>query len=190
MPNGKRKSNQWTNKGYAQSDMMTANKGSPFHVKQISGKPYVRAITLPDSVKVESLMITEFPHRNTLAYLFTADNRLAIVGRDYSVHKTTVEYNPYRQGLTIIGDMFYYRQLLSESRMPDTIKGVAITAENIQHHNFNMRLSPSDVNKTTPKLYMMLESMPKRVDLEEPTEAFRSTDNGLEFIDMETNTVN
>lgn len=53
-------------------------------------------------------MITEFPHRNTLAYLFTADNRLAIVGRDYSVHKTTVEYNPYRQGLTIIGDMFYY----------------------------------------------------------------------------------
>lgn len=107
-PIGKINGNPSTMKGYDEGYVMTDSKGSLFHVKQISGKPYVRAITLPDSVKVESLMITEFPHRNTLAYLFTADNRLAIVGRDYSVHKTTVEYNPYRQGLTIIGDMFYY----------------------------------------------------------------------------------
>lgn len=86
--------------------------------------------------------------------------------------------------------MFYYRQLLSEGRMPDSINGTEINIDVIQNHNFNIRISPTDFNKTTPELYLMLESMPKRVDLEEPSEAFRSTEKGIEFIEMETNKVN
>ncbi|MDE5649932.1 MAG: DUF4857 domain-containing protein [Duncaniella sp.] len=46
-----------------------------------------------------------------------------------------------------------------------------------------------DVNKKGAEVYLMMESMPARVDLEDPKEAFRL--NGkVEFIDIATNTVN
>ena len=86
--------------------------------------------------------------------------------------------------------MFYNQQLLAEGRMPDSIKGRAITVEAIRTNNFFSNVSPSDLNKTTPRLFMILESLPKRVDLEDAKEAFRSTNDGLEFIDMATNEIN
>lgn len=40
-----------------------------------------------------------------------------------------------------------------------------------------------------PQIYQLLESMPARVDLEAPSDVFRITDHGIEFVDMETNTI-
>ena len=42
--------------------------------------------------------------------------------------------------------MFYFRQLMSDERFPDTIKGIAVTPKMVQTENFNFRSVPSDIN--------------------------------------------
>ncbi|HPO48504.1 MAG TPA: DUF4857 domain-containing protein, partial [Paludibacteraceae bacterium] len=86
--------------------------------------------------------------------------------------------------------MFYYRQLVTDNRLPDTVQGVPITAPKIRRENFIFRSRPADINVHNPKLYPLLESRSKRVDLTMPDDVFRLTKNGIEFIDMESNRVN
>lgn len=85
--------------------------------------------------------------------------------------------------------LFYYRQLMAKGHLPDTICGIHLPPDKIRHDNFNMRISARDINCTAPRIYMIMESMPPRVDLEEATEAFRMTD-AMTFIRMADNTVN
>lgn len=84
---------------------------------------------------------------------------------------------------------FYYRQLVTDGRFPDTICGRAVTSRDIQLSNFNMRISPLDLNAPRPGVQQMLESMSGRVDLELPDDVFRITSSGMEFVKMATNTV-
>lgn len=85
--------------------------------------------------------------------------------------------------------MFYYRQLMSDERFPDTINGVATTPRIVQTENFNFRSVPSDINAPSIGLYPLLESMSGRVDLKMPDDVFRITAKGIEFIDMNTNSI-
>lgn len=85
---------------------------------------------------------------------------------------------------------FYLRQLTADERFPDTICGVAVNPKDIQLTNFTFRSVPSDINANQAELYFLLESMSPRVDLEMPSDAFRFTDHGIEFIDMAENQVN
>lgn len=85
--------------------------------------------------------------------------------------------------------MFYYRQLMSDERFPDTINGIAVSPKSVQTENFNFRSVPSDINAPSIGLYPLLESMSGRVDLKMPDDVFRITSKGIEFIDMGTNTV-
>ncbi len=48
---------------------------------------------------------------------------------------------------------------------------------------------PLDINKRKAEVYMMMESMPPRFELQDPKEAF-ILDGAIEFVDMATNTVN
>lgn len=84
--------------------------------------------------------------------------------------------------------LFYYRQLLSDGRLPDSIAGVPVTPQQIGQQNFMLRHSPSDLNKTKVPLYPLLEAMSGRVDLKMPEDVFRLTDR-IEFVAMESNTV-
>lgn len=84
---------------------------------------------------------------------------------------------------------FYYRQLLSEQRMPDSVCGHAIDLHEMQMATVNWRMSASDVNAIAVPLYPLLESLPKRVDLTMPDDVFRNTSHGLEFLVMATNQV-
>lgn len=85
--------------------------------------------------------------------------------------------------------MFYFRQLMSDERFPDTIKGIAVTPKLVQTENFNFRSVPSDINAPSIGLYPLLESMSGRVDLKMPDDVFRITSQGIDFIDMATNSV-
>ena len=85
---------------------------------------------------------------------------------------------------------FYCRQLIMDNRLPDTINGVPVDAKFIQNENFSFKIAPSVVNKHEIPLYPLMESMSGRVDLEMPDDVFRITDNGIEFVDMKTNSVN
>lgn len=84
---------------------------------------------------------------------------------------------------------FYYRQLVTDGRFPDSIHGIAVTPRQVQLSNFNMRISPLDLNKPRLGIQQMLESMSGRVDLELPDDAFRITPEGMEFVKMETNAI-
>lgn len=116
------------------------------------------------------------------AMLEHSDNKFSYTdrtGREYS-----------EEEFDSILPMFYYRQLITDDRFPETICGIAVTPRQVQIHNFNFRLTPSDINKPHIGLYQMLETMSGRVDLLLPDDVFRMTDSGIEFIDMATNSVN
>ena len=86
--------------------------------------------------------------------------------------------------------LFAFRQLVAEGRLPDSLYGVALTPKGIQQNSFHFKTSPKQLNKPAVGLYTMLESASGRVDLQLPPDVFRLTDEGLEFIGCETNTVN
>lgn len=85
---------------------------------------------------------------------------------------------------------FYVRQLVTDGRLPDTIQGYPVTPRAIQMTNFMFRSSPSELNKPVVELYPLLESLSKRVDLEMSDDVFRITNEGIEFVKMEGNTIN
>ena len=86
--------------------------------------------------------------------------------------------------------LFSFRQLVAEGRLPDSLFGVALTPKLIQQNSFHFKTSPKQLNKPAVGLYTLLESASGRVDLVLPPDVFRLTDEGLEFVDCETNTVN
>lgn len=85
---------------------------------------------------------------------------------------------------------FYMRQLVSDGRFPDSLFGVPITPQEVKQASLIERFNPRDVNNHAIALYPLLESMPKRVELEMPDDMFRCTSQGIEFITMEDNEVN
>ena len=70
---------------------------------------------------------------------------------------------------------FYYRQLLSDGRLPDSLRGRSMSPRDIQNGNFILRFSPRDINRRPAGLYPLLESRSGRVDLEMPSDVFRIT---------------
>ena len=86
--------------------------------------------------------------------------------------------------------LFAFRQLVAEGRLPDSLFGIELTPKKIQQNAFHFKTSPKQLNKPAVGLYTMLESASGRVDLQLPPDVFRLTDDGLEFIDCETNKVN
>jgi len=111
--------------------------------------------------------------------------------RDGIMHYTDCSGHTYTAAqFDSILPAFYYRQLLSEGRLPDSLCGVAVTPRVIQTTNFNFRTAPSDVNRPQVALYPLLESLSGRVDLQMPDDVFRITDSGIEFVDMAANAVN
>lgn len=110
------------------------------------------------------------------------DGEGTIAGRDFKGNTYT------EHQFDSILPMFYYRQLASEGRFPSRIEGVAVDVRDAERSGFIFRSSPSEINRRKPGLYQLLESMPARVDFKSPTDVFRITGDGIEFVDMATNT--
>lgn len=85
---------------------------------------------------------------------------------------------------------FFYRQLLSEGRLPDTLFGEAMDTKVLRREQFTFKTSPAQLNKPRVPLYELLDSESGRVDLQLPEDVFRLTDKGIEFVTAETNKVN
>ncbi len=100
--------------------------------------------------------------------------------------KTNKEYTSSE--LDSVLPMFYYRQLLSESRMPKEIHGVPIDVKQIRSKSFFYRMSPYNKNKPSVPLYTLFESISGRVNLQPPGDFFRLTDK-IEFLNPESNSV-
>ena len=82
-----------------------------------------------------------------------------------------------------------FRQLMTNGTLPDSIDGHEITPQKLRIKNVVYKFTPSDIQTPDIGLYIMYESMPKRVGLKSPGDVFRIKDK-IEFIDIETNTTN
>ena len=85
---------------------------------------------------------------------------------------------------------FYYRQLLTDGRLPDTLYGEAVTPQQIQRAGVTFRSSPRTLSAPAVALYPLLESASRRVKLDMPEDLFRITEQAIEFVDMKSNRLN
>ena len=85
--------------------------------------------------------------------------------------------------------LFYARQLMTDGRFPDTVAGRPVTLREVQQASFIFRSTPKDLNRPSPGIHFLLESLSGRVDLTMPSDAFRLTERGVEFIDMASNRI-
>lgn len=92
-----------------------------------------------------------------------------------------------QQQIDSLHPVFYARQLMSDSRFPDSIGNAPADYKNIQHHVFYFRHSPRDINRPVLGVWQMMESLSGRVKLETPEDVFRIDDQGITFVDIATN---
>ncbi len=82
-----------------------------------------------------------------------------------------------------------YPMLMREGRFPDSILGQEVSPSIIQEASFFFTHEPQSLNQHTVPLYPLLESKPPRITLSYPNDIFRLTEQGIEFINMENNSL-
>ncbi len=85
--------------------------------------------------------------------------------------------------------IFYYRQLINDQKMPDSVRGHKIDISEIKLNNFRIRITPDNIKIPTIPLLPMFESQSGRTNLAMPEDNFRITDSRMEFIDCYSNTI-
>lgn len=136
--------------------------------------------------------ITVEPDNYPFIYYSSVVKELCIV--DYSKKQAPVTeingktYTTIAQADSVL-PLLKYRQLLADGKLPDSINGHEITVQKIRAKSVNYRFLPSRIGAPQTGLYIMYESMPKRVGIESPGDVFR-LNKTIEFIDIKTNSVN
>ena len=95
-------------------------------------------------------------------------------------------YNP--QQFDSLMPLLNFRQLISDGRLPDSIGGYEATPQLLRSTSIVFRYNPKDAAAPSAGLYILFESMPKRVGFEIPPDVFR-LHRDIEFIDAQTNRV-
>lgn len=85
--------------------------------------------------------------------------------------------------------MFYYSVVIDKGNMPDSIEGRKITQEGIRRHNAIVMRSPDDINRKAAPVYLLMESIPDGMELQDPEQAFVSKKDGITIYDMGSNSV-
>lgn len=85
--------------------------------------------------------------------------------------------------------LFNSRQLASEGKLPKEIEGREISLPLLRSKNVVYRYNPAKVYTPQPSMYIMYESMPKRVTRETPEDVFILTDR-IKFVDAASNSIN
>ena len=79
----------------------------------------------------------------------------ALMGRKREKEPYVAAGNIYSEAaFDSILPMFYFRQLMSDERFPDTINGIAVTPKIVQTENFNFRSVPTDIN-APPSVFIL-----------------------------------
>ncbi len=141
----------------------------PAIVKKAASSPQKYPFTYYSSI------IEQFCYREV-------DGKKAILRDALGKHYTEAEFDS-------ILPMMYYRQLSTDGRMPDSIRGQEVTMPLIRQKSFTFRYNCNETSAPGIGLYVMYESLPKRLNLETPDDVFRMKEK-IEFIDVATNKVN
>lgn len=143
--------------------------------------------TIPALIKKATYSPDNYP----FVYYSSILNELMIV--DYKDKKTPLSDQQGNKYTTAQFDslmpLLNYRQLMADGRLPDSLGGYELTPQLVRSKSVVFKYSPVEIQTPTKGLYILFESMPKRVGLEMPEDVFRMKNN-IEFIDAETNTIN
>lgn len=135
--------------------------------------------------------ITYKPDRYPFVYYSSILEKICLI--EYSNKETPMhdtDGNIYTTAQTdSLLPLLNYRQLMNDGRLPDSLKGFEINARIIRIKAFSFRYNPPEIKTPDPGLYILFESMPKRVGLTMPNDVLRMK-NRAEFIDTESNTIN
>ncbi len=141
---------------------------------------------LPPLVRKATISNDKYP----FVYYSSQLNELCLI--DYSNKSTPMEDLLGRKYTTKEFDslvpLLNYRQLMADGLLPDSICGVSAEPRNLMINSVVMRYEPKDQNRPKSGLYALLESMPVRVGLTQPSDMFRIADK-IEFLDAQTNRV-
>jgi len=147
----------------------------------------VMAIYLPDfywlffDVKTPSPYVSFSPVDSMFFMHRRKDNKLVFLDEEGNIY-TRDEYEAKLP-------FFYYMQLISDGRMPESIHGIKLDVNEIKKNRNMHRLKPYQLDIPQISLYPLLESESGRVRLEFPDEYFRITDEGMEFVNSITRKV-
>jgi hypothetical protein len=85
--------------------------------------------------------------------------------------------------------MFYVSILASRGALPDSIEGRKITLEEIEYNSVIASSDPKDVNRTLSPVYLLMESVPVRLELQDPEDALVSRKDRIDIYKMATNEI-
>ncbi|MCM1519760.1 MAG: DUF4857 domain-containing protein [Lachnoclostridium sp.] len=144
--------------------------------------PWLYSLSFP--VVNRDPYLTYSPVANTMVLSYGKDS-IFTIGAD---GKRSSEYLTEDQRDSLLPHL-HSTQLMARDLMPDSVNGVELSVANIRHNAWTFSSLPRDINKVSADVYMMMESTPARIDLEDPKEVFR-LDGKVEFVDIATNKVN
>ncbi len=131
-----------------------------------------------ESVRVPMILYSPITEK-FLIFNFTAENKF--VDEDGKIYS--------RSKFEAMEPIFYFRQLVTENRMPDSLRGIALDFAEIRRNNFRIKIYPSQLETPQIKLFPMIESRSGRANLSMPEDVFRITENAIEFIDCYSNSI-
>jgi hypothetical protein len=85
--------------------------------------------------------------------------------------------------------MFYASILASRGALPDSVEGRKITLEEIEYNSVIAFSDPKDVNRTLSPVYLLMESVPVRLELQDPEDALVSRKDRIDIYKMATNEI-
>ena len=98
-----------TYKHYDNGYLLLDATGTPFQMKQLCGRPFVRRIERPDSVTFTYAFVTEFPDKRLLGFLGDDRGGIHALEADYSLHCLPLHpVDLRRERLIVVGDCFYW----------------------------------------------------------------------------------
>lgn len=135
--------------------------------------------------------------KNPVAYFSPVDNRFIMTETDDDgkPQYRELDINGASLGTITRNDrdrllpQVFYTVLSGKDELPDSVCGQPVSIHRFKENSWVFVSNPREVNKVQAQVNMMMESMPERLELEDATEVFRFTSDGVEFVDMATNSV-
>lgn len=102
-------------KEYDEGYLVTDSKDQLFQIKQVDGKMTARSFPQASGLGIKQLFITEYTNHATLGYLIDKDDRMHMLRPDGSVVATDVIFDPVKDNLLVVGDLFNYTVKVSDN---------------------------------------------------------------------------
>jgi hypothetical protein len=141
------------------------------------------------SIVIPSLYWTIFEKvpRTVNAFYSCVTDDFIIVDGSSRTDPSGKEYTPEEYEKTL--PLMFYRQLMADGTMPDSIKGIKLEAPSISRASSFYRYTPKKTDSPVPTLWPMFESESGKVNLAMPDDYFR-IEKRMEFIVARTNEIN